>query len=341
MLSCFGEQTGLEPREGCDLSARLYALAAQVYSLYVQAEWVTRQAFPQTAEGTCLDYHAQLRGLERKPPVSAEGTVRFTAGEAAAAPRDIPRGTVCMTTGLVRFETTKDAVLEAGQLEVDVPIRALVPGAAGNVSAWTIVSMAVAPMGISACANPQPCAGGADGETDDALRARVLESFKRLPNGANAAFYQQGALSFDQVAAAAVISRPRGVGSVDVVPATLAGLPSQELLAELEDYFEKRREIAVDLQVRAPTTTTVNIAVQVEPQEGQNCAQVLERVKTVLQGWFNGKLLGQDILRARLGSLIYSCEGVENYTISAPAADVKINPDTLPMLGTLTVEEKV
>ena len=29
---------------------------------------------------------------------------------------------------------------------------------------------------------------------------------------------------------------PRGVGSVDVVPATLAGLPSQELLEELEDW---------------------------------------------------------------------------------------------------------
>ena len=70
MLSCFGERTGLEPREGCDLSARLYALAAQVYSLYVQADWVVRQAFPQTAEGEYLDRHAQLRGLERKPAVA-------------------------------------------------------------------------------------------------------------------------------------------------------------------------------------------------------------------------------------------------------------------------------
>ncbi|MCI9156790.1 MAG: baseplate J/gp47 family protein [Lawsonibacter sp.] len=338
MLSCFGERTGLEPREGCDLSARLYALAAQVYALYVQADWVVRQAFPQTAEGEYLDRHAQLRSLERKPAVAAQGVVRFTAGEAAAAPRDIPRGTVCMTTGLVRFETVRDAVLEAGALWADVPVRALEPGSAGNVSAGTIVSMAVAPMGVSACTNPQPCAGGADGETDAALRARVLESFKRLPNGANAAFYQQGALSFDQVAAAAVVSRPRGVGSVDVVPATLAGLPGQELLEQLEDYFQARREIAVDLQVRAPKPVTVNIAVQVECSQGQDQELVLPRVEQTLRDWFTGKLLGQDILRARLGSLIYSCEGVENYAISAPAADVRIQPDVLPILGTLTVE---
>lgn len=340
MLACFGGKTGLEPREGCDLSARLYALAAQVYGLYVQAEWVVRQAFPQTAEGEFLDRHAQLRSLERRPASAAEGVVRFTAGEAATAPRTIPRGTVCMTAGLVRFETTGDAVLEAGELTAEAPVRALEAGRAGNVSAGAIAAMAVAPVGIAACTNPAPCAGGADGETDAALRERVLESFKRLPNGANAAFYQQGALSFDQVAAAAVVPRPRGVGSVDVVPATLAGLPSQELLDELEDYFQARREIAVDLKVRAPRTTTVNIAVQVEVQAGRDRDRVLAQVRQALEDWFTGRLLGQDILRAKLGEIIFHCDGVANYAITAPAADLPVSSDTLPLLGALTVEEK-
>lgn len=245
-----------------------------------------------------------------------------------------------MTAGLVRFETTQAAALEAGELTAEVPVRALEPGAAGNISAGTIVSMAVAPIGISSCTNPKAFAGGADGETDDALRARVLDTFKRLPNGANTAFYQQGALSFDQVAAAAVIPRPRGVGSVDVIPATLAGLPSAELLKELKDYFDERREIAVDLQVRAPETATVNIAVRVEPEAGRNKAEVLQRVEDTLRGWFTGKLLGQDILLARLGELIYHCEGVANYTITTPAADKLIDDDVLPVLGTLRVEEK-
>ena len=191
-----------------------------------------------------------------------------------------------------------------------------------------------------ACKNPEACAGGADGETDDALRARVLDTYKRLPNGANTAFYQQGALSFDQVAAAAVIPRPRGVGSVDVVPATLAGLPGQELLEELQAYFDARREIAVDLRVRAPETVTVDIAVQVAHGEGRDKAQVLAQVEQSLREWFTGRLLGQDILRAKLGELIYHCDGVVNYAITAPAADLPVNDDTLPVLGTLTVEEK-
>ena len=337
MLACFGGQTGLEPKEGTDLSARLYALAAQVYALYIQADWVTRQAFPQTAEGEYLDRHAQLRGLERKAPVAAVGTVRFTAGEAVESQREIPLGTVCMTAGLIRFETTQAAVIEAGALSADVPVRALKAGTAGNVAAGAIVSMAVAPMGVSSCTNLQPCAGGADGEGDEELRMRILDTFRRLPNGANAAFYEQEALSFDQVAAAAVIPRPRGVGSVDVVVSTLAGVPDEELLAQLQDYFEQRREIAVDVQVRAPETETVNVSVQVAAQGGWDAAQVQAGVEEALEGWFDGKLLGKDILLARLGSLIYQCEGVENYAILAPAADVEVGEDVLPQLGTLSV----
>ena len=339
MLACFGEETGLEPREGTDLSARMYALAAQVYALYVQADWVTRQAFPQTAEGEYLDYHAQLRSLERKPALPAQGTVRFTAGEAAQSDRAIPEGTVCMTAGLVRFATTQAAVLPAGELTVDVPVQALEPGTAGNVSAQTVVSMAVAPMGIASCTNPQAFAGGADGEGDEELRARILDTFRRLPNGANAAFYEQGALSFDQVAAAVVIPKPRGLGSVDVIVSTLAGTPGEELLEQLQDYFEQRREIAVDVQVKAPTPVTVNVAVQVKAKGGWDKTQVLDQVEETLEGWFDGKLLGQDVLLARLGSLIYGCDGVENYAVSAPAADLAVDAGQLPVLGTLSVEE--
>ena len=96
----------------------------------------------------------------------------------------------------------------------------------------------------------------------------------------------------------------------------------------------------MDLIVRAPETRTVNIAVQVETEEGRDKEQVLERVRSTIQGWFTGKLLGQDVLLARLGSLIYSCEGVVNYTISAPGADVPVEQDQLPVLGTLSVEER-
>ena len=72
MLVCFGERTGMEVDQGCDLAVRLYAAAGQIYAMYLQADWVARQAFPQTAEGDYLDLHAQLRGppMRRGPSAS-------------------------------------------------------------------------------------------------------------------------------------------------------------------------------------------------------------------------------------------------------------------------------
>lgn len=338
MARTYVQRTGME-LGSCDTAVRLYALAAQVYALYVQGDWVARQAFPQTAEGEYLDRHAALRGLERKTGTHAKGVVRFENSTAAAQDRTIPAGTVCMTAGLVRFETVEQAVLPAGALSVDVAVRAVEPGTAGNVSAETITAMAVAPLGVSSCRNPEACFGGEDVEEDEALRERVLATFKRLPNGANAAYYQQQALSFDQVAQAAVVPRPRGVGTVDVVVSTPAGLPDQALLEEMTAYFEQRREIAVDVQVRAPETVTVDVAVQVAAGENADPAQVKQTVEEALKGWFTGHRLGEKVLRVRLGDLVYQCQGVENYVISAPAADVAVEADQLPVLGTLTVGE--
>lgn len=338
MRADFSARTGMEAEEGCDLAARLYAAAAQVYALYVQGEWVTRQAFPQTAEGEYLDRHARLRGIHRKQAVEAVGRLRFWAGDAAQEARTIPAGTVCMTTGLVRFETTEDGVLPAGELSVLIPARALAAGTAGNAAAGTVTVMAVAPAGIARCSNPEPFSGGVDAEGDEALRERVLDTFLRLPNGVNAAFYQREALAFDQVAAAAVIPRPRGIGTVDIVAATQAGVPEEALLKELQEYFQSRREIAVEVRVRGPVLQEIDVALSVTAEAGRDRAAVQAAVEQTVRAWFNGERLGRDVLRAQLGDLVFHCGGVANYQITAPAADVAVGADVLPRLGTLSVE---
>ena len=140
------------------------------------------------------------------------------------------------------------------------------------------------------------------------------------------------------MAAATVVPRPRGVGTVDVVVATQSGLPDQRLLAELTEYFEHRREIAVDLQVRAPETVTVNLRVKVAPQAGVELSRARAEAEQALRSWFGGSCLGKDVLRAKLGDLMFRCDSVANYTIVAPAVDVSVAADVLPVLGTVTVE---
>ena len=337
MVEAFQKETGVTLAGDGDMAVRLYAVAAQIYALYVQADWVNRQCFPQTAQGEYLDKHAQLRGLVRRAAVAAEGILRFETDQAPSTDLTIPAGTVCMTAGLVRFETTQEAVLQAGETMVETTAAAVEPGASGNVAAGTIRAMAVAPVGVSRCTNPEGFSGGLDEESDEELRERVLETFQRMPNGANAAFYEQSAMSFPQVAAAAVVSRPRGVGSVDVVVSTAAGVPDSELLEELQAYFEERREIAVDVLVRAPEVQDVDVTVQIQTAANRDGETVRQAVEQAVRSWFDGRQLGQSILRARLGQLIFDVDGVENYVLTAPAADVTVESDVLPMLKTLSV----
>ena len=339
LAAAFAGATGQTAGQDGDMAVRLYAVAAQVYALYVQADWTARQCFPQTASGEHLDQHAFLRGLERKEAAKAVGVIRFYVDQAGGTALTIPAGTVCMTAGLVRFETTEAAVLRSGSLYVDAAAQAVEPGTAGNAAAGTILTMAVAPVGVSRCSNPEGFAGGTDREDDETLRVRVLETFRRLPNGANAAFYEQGALSFPEVAAAAVLPRNRGIGTVDVVVATAVGSPDEDLLERLTAYFQERREIAVDVQVRAPREKTVDMSVAVSAREGSDAAGVRTAVEQALGSWFNGGLLGQDVLRAKLGAVIFGVEGVENYDLTAPAADVAVEQDELPRLGSLSVTE--
>lgn len=339
MLAEFQRLTGTAMTGESDLAVRLYAVAAQVHALYVQSDWVTRQCFPQTATGEWLDQHAQLRGVERREAAAAEGIIRFFLAAAAETGVLIPAGTVCMTAGLIRFETLEDATVPAGSLQVDVPARAVETGSGGNVGAETVTMMALPPVGVSRCSNPQAFTGGSAAETDEELRTRVLETFRRMPNGANAAFYEQGAMSFEEVAAAAVLPRSRGVGTVDVVISTRQGLPGEDLLEEVRAYFQLRREIAVDVQVKAPTPREVAVSVQVAPAQGYSMEEAKAGAKAAVESWFDGTRLGQSVLRAELSGRVFSVPAVGNCTVTAPQADVVLQPQELPRLSGVTVEE--
>ena len=195
MIETFTRETGMEPDGAGEMAVRMYALAVQVYGLYQEAEWTRRQCFPQTATGEELDKHAWLRGISRNPASRAVGTLRFSVSTAPETDLPIPQGTVCMTAGLVRFETTQAGVLKAGETAAEVPAQAVLAGPGGNTPAGTIRTMAVAPTGIAACTNPAAFSGGWAEEDDETLRARVLDSYQNQPNGVNEAYYAQQALA--------------------------------------------------------------------------------------------------------------------------------------------------
>ena len=339
LCEAFLDKSGLTAGCSAELSVRFYAVAAQIEALYSECVWVREQCFPQTASGTYLDYHAELRGLERRAAAQAEGTIRFLTASESALDLTIGAGTVCMTAGGTCFETTEDVTLSAGETYADAPAQAAEGGTAGNVEAGTILVLSAPPVGIAACTNPEAFSGGTDEEDDETLRARVLDAYANLNNGTNTAYYEQAALSFSGVAAAQVLGRYRGIGTVDVILASEDGVPDDDLIDEVQAYFDEQREIAVDVLVRAPETVPVDVTVLLQVSEQADFDTVEEEVGEILNEYFTGALLGSGVLTAKLGALVFAADGVENLRITAPAEDLSASNGVLPVLGTLTITE--
>ena len=339
LLADFGERAGFTPEAGCDLAVRLWAAAAELQALEMQADWVLDQSFPQTAQGTFLDRHGTMRGLERLKAVRSGGVLRFSVAAAPAMDIAIPAGTVCMTAEEVRVRTTADAVLREGTLYADAPAEAVEAGTGGNVVPGAVRFLTACPLAVTAVTNPGAFTGGADEEDDETFRARILESYQRLPNGANTAWYETTAMRYPGVTAAKAVGRAEGPGTVNVYVTGEKGLPDAELLEGLRAELQEKREIAVTVKVLAPTAETVDVAVKVAPKEGADKEAVLESARRAIAGLFGGRLLGKAVRLAELGDRLYHVEGVENYRFTSPASDLPANSMVLPVLGTLDVTE--
>jgi len=339
LLAAFGERAGFTPEAGCDLAVRLWAAAAELQALEIQADWVLDQSFPQTAQGVYLDRHGTMRGLKRLKATRSGGVLRFSVETASAMDITIQAGTVCMTEDEVRVQTMEDVVLRAGTLYADAPAEAVEAGTGGNVVPGAVRFLTACPLAVTAVTNPNAFTGGADEEDDEAFRARILESYQRLPNGANAAWYETTAMSYPGVTAAKAVGRAEGPGTVNVYVTGENGLPDEALLAGLGAELQEKREIAVTVKVLAPTAKTVDVAVAVAPKEGAEKEAVLEAARRAVTDFFSGRLLGRTVRLAELGNRIYGLEGVENYRFAAPAEDIPADSTVLPVLGTLSVTE--
>jgi hypothetical protein len=151
------------------------SFAREFAVLSKQLEGVYESAFIETATGRDLDQLVTLVGTERRRREFASGSAIFSRSSPAPGDIDIKAGTRLSTNQppAVTFETAEDRTLRRGDLTVEVPIRATVPGAEGIVAARTITVIHRPILGIESVSNPQGTQLAGEDEADDALRARA------------------------------------------------------------------------------------------------------------------------------------------------------------------------
>jgi uncharacterized phage protein gp47/JayE len=246
------------------------AMAATCHSALQYIDWLAKQLIPDTAENIWLDRHANIwlvnadGSTGRKMATPATGTATFIGQPLGTV---VPQATRLTYAG-VDYETTMQ--FEVNDAGGDIPITALTPGTIGNQPAGTMFLITTPVPGIvDETARVVDLSNGTDTETDDELRARVLQRIRQPPQGGAAHDYVRWALAVPGCTRAWCTPNEMGIGTVTVrvlfddLRADNDGWPHQQDLDRVTAYIDTMRPVAVkDFWVLAPIKQFVDVHIR-------------------------------------------------------------------------------
>lgn len=341
MKDQFTSLAGYAPDDASDIGIRMKVLAGEIYSICSAVDWLKMQTFAQSAQGDQLDLRAQERGLERKQPVAAEGTLTFSRSTPLWYNAGIPLGTVCSTAGdnPVRYVTTQEGTLPQGELSITVPAIAEQGGKSGNTQPATVLVLVTPPPAIDSVSNPISFVGGEDSESDSELRSRLMQSYINISNGTNAAFYRECALQYDGIHSVGVVPRENGAGTVSLYLGGKGGVPPGDIVAQVQSDLNQLREINVTVKTVAAQAVPVNIEIAITPVNSVGTDEANAACRQAIQDYFDDLSVGESVILTALGVHILSTGKIKNYAFtSSVTTDKAMNANQLAVCGTVTLK---
>lgn len=312
--------------------AEVYArvLAGLAHGLYGYVDYLANQIIYDTAEAEYLARWASIWGVTRNPAAVATGSVTFTVSAGAV----IPAGTLLHALDGVQYQTTADATVSAPS--ASAPVASLVAAAAGNRTTGQTLTLVSPIAGVQSSATAGALVGGADLESDDDLRARLIARIQQPPHGGDANDYVAWALEVSGVTRAWCYPLELGEGTVTVrfVRDDDASLiPDADEVAAVQAYINGLRPVTAAVTVVAPVAVPLNLSIAVAP----NTAAVQSAVQAELADLIARESKpGGTIYLSHIRSAISAAAGENNYTMSTPSADVTNTAGNMTTLGTIT-----
>jgi uncharacterized phage protein gp47/JayE len=314
---------------------------AHLTMLYI--DWLAKQLLPDTAETEWLDRHGiiWLKNADgskgRKVATYAKGTVNMTG----VAGTVVPVGTVLRSAAEVDYQTVREITLSS--TETTAEIVALTAGTIGNLD--TGDSMFVdGPEVVDGTATVVDIGGGTDSETDDELRARILERIQFPPHGGAAHDYVQWALAVPGVTRAWCGPLEMGIGTVTVrfmmddFRADLDGFPVARDVAIVQAYIDSVRPVSVkDCFVVAPIPQFIDMTITKLSENTEAQRAAIEA--SVTDMLFRRASPGQTIYRSWVDEAITQVEAISDYHELIYDTQEMRSPGHMAVLGTIYYAE--
>ncbi|MBF0325978.1 MAG: baseplate J/gp47 family protein [Alphaproteobacteria bacterium] len=206
---------GDTPADG--VLARLAEVDAEMqHALHGHIDHEIRQFLPWLATGERLKAWGRVLVGDMKGAAAAAGTIRLTGLDG----RPLADGARLTRSDGVEYRVAAGGTIAAGIL--DVAIEAVVAGAAGNAAAGTTATLVNPVDGIDGTATilAPGLTGGAEAETEDSYRGRVLLRLREPPMAGNDTDYRTWALQVAGISRAWVRRGPAGTGEVVILVMT-------------------------------------------------------------------------------------------------------------------------
>lgn len=313
--------------------------AGACHMLHSVLAWLYLQVFVDTAEDEYMERWAGVWNISRLPAVAAAGDVLFT-GQSGTI---IPAGTLLQdqTSGL-RYAVADRSIIAEGRVQARVV--AVESGAAGNLAAGQPLRLLSPIAGVESVAVVQAggLVGGVDVESDDALRARVLERLRQPPRGGSMADYVRWAKEVPGVTRAWCYPMHLGIGTVGVCfvcDGQEDPFPSKEMEQRVREHIEPLRPATVkEMGVFGPEPLDVTVRLRISPD-----TEALRAAITAELGDVFARYGAPDsvIYRSMLSEAISLTPGEQDHVLLEPAENIIVPAAYLPRLTQVIFEGEV
>lgn len=326
----------------CTESVLAVVWGGAVHMLHGYLEWVAKQLFATTAERDALLEIGTTYGLSPIAATFAAGTVEATGVDGYP----IDAGTYLVHSSGQRYSVSALATIAGGKASVS--IEAVEAGVDGNLESSETLSFESPVAGVDTTATVEAAGltGGNDEEDTEEFRARLLLRMHEPPAGGREADYEGWALAVAGVTRAWVYPNEDGLGTVVVrfVRDDDVGsiFPDAGEVAAVQAALDAERPITAAVTAKAPTSLAVNFDLWIDTDEDD--ATVKARVEAELADLFDGDAEPGDgagrgtVYLSRMLTAIGNADGVNNFGLIAPAADIVPVLGVLPIVGTFTWE---
>jgi uncharacterized phage protein gp47/JayE len=306
-------------------------------------DWLALQLLPDTAETEWLDRHGNIWLVNadgttgRKQATMATGTVTATGLNGSP----IPAGALLGAGQNATYQITDMTVVGSGP--TIVPVTSLVPGTVGNLQSEDSLAFLIPPPGVDGQVTVITMDGGADTETDDELRTRILRRIQQPPMGGDATDYEQWALAVPGVTRAWSSPNEMGIGTMtirflmDDLRADDDGWPTPADIITVADYIDKMRPVTVkDCYVVAPIKQFMDVTIaSLVP----NTTEAQAEIELSLHNMLLVKAApDQTIFASWINYAIMNAPSVISFDLISNEDFVMDNPGSMAVLGTIAYE---